>query len=120
LGVQHVSHILDDFIFFAPKGSTQCKKDLITFMALCQQVGLPIKMSKTVWPATKVQLHGIEADTATMHLRLPQDKLVELRCKVYNYVLGTAVIFKGVKKVCSHTNKVLSQCDAHVQFGFLI
>jgi hypothetical protein len=81
-GVQHASHILDDFIFFAPEGSDQCKKDLITFMALCQQVGLPVKKSKTVWPGTKVQLHGIEVDTATMHLRLPQDKLVELRCKV--------------------------------------
>jgi hypothetical protein len=80
--VQHVSHILDDFIFFSPQGSDTCKKSLHTFMALCQHVGLPIKQSKTVWPSTRVQLHGIEVDTSTMHLRLPPDKLADLKSKV--------------------------------------
>ena len=38
-------------------------------------VGIPVKHSTTVQPATCVTVHGIEVDTNMMQARLPQDKL---------------------------------------------
>jgi hypothetical protein len=75
LNVQHMSHILDDFIFFGPQDSLECKRGLDTFMVLANSLNLPIKHEKTVTPATCVELHGILVDTVTMQLRLPSDKL---------------------------------------------
>lgn len=75
LSVPHMSHILDDFIFFGPPSSPICKRSLDTFMVLAQSLKLPVKEEKTVLPSTKVELHGITVDTITMELTLPPDKL---------------------------------------------
>jgi len=82
LGVQRMSHILDDFIFFGPPKSPVCKRSLDTFLTLASALDLPIKESKTVLPSTKVTLHGIEVCTGSMSLHLPQAKLEEMRDKV--------------------------------------
>jgi hypothetical protein len=79
LNINHMSHILDDFIFFSRKGTNHCRKALTSFLALCHRLGLPITEAKTVWPSTRVQLHGLEVDTTTMELRLPPDKLADLK-----------------------------------------
>ena len=75
LDVRFTSHILDDFIFFGHPDTNECQKFLNTFLALSQQINLPVKASKTVLPSTTVTLHGIEVDTIKMEIRLPQDKL---------------------------------------------
>ena len=69
LNVQHMSHILDDFMFFS-------------FLHLAASLNLPVKAEKTVYPSTSVCLHGIEVDTTTMSMRLPEDKLLDARLKV--------------------------------------
>ena len=78
MSVDHMSHILDDFIFFGPPQSTHAQSALDAFTALCQDIGLPIKHSKTVLPSTRVQLHGILVDSTSMSLSLPADKVTKL------------------------------------------
>ena len=82
LNVKHMSHILDDFMFFSPPASPKCSTYLKTFLHLAASLNLPVKAEKTVHPSTSVCLHGIEVDTATMSMRLPEDKLLEARRKV--------------------------------------
>lgn len=82
LGILHMSHILDDFIFFGPPDSPICNRGLQAFFCLAASLGLPIKHSKTVLPATCVILHGIEVDTVAGELRLPFDKLEQARTLV--------------------------------------
>ena len=82
LQVLHMSHILDDFIFFGPPSSQECHRYLTSFLTLANSLNLPIKHNKTVQPTTNIILHGIEVDTTTMSIRLPQDKLQEARDKV--------------------------------------
>ena len=82
LNVTVMSHILDDFIFFGPPSSTQCKNHLRTFIELAGSLNLPVKTEKTIEPTTCAILHGIEVNTKTMTLRLPQEKLIEARQKV--------------------------------------
>ena len=82
LGVRHVSHILDDFIFFGPFGSPLCATGLQAFIALTDSLNIPLRMDKTVLPSNVVSLHGIEIDTDLMQMRLPHDKLLEARYKI--------------------------------------
>jgi len=77
LGVLHMSHILDDFMFFGKSNTSQCNLYLHSFLQLAKSIGLPIKASKTVHPTTLVQLHGLEVCTVTMEVRLPQDKVAK-------------------------------------------
>ena len=82
LGVQHMSHILDDFIFFGAPNSSSCSTGLQAFITLADSLNIPLRADKTVLPSTLVILHGIEVDTSSMRIRLPQDKLLDCRAKV--------------------------------------
>ena len=82
LEVRHVSHILDDFIFFGADKSSHCSLGLHAFLALAKSLNIPIHHDKTVLPTTTVSLHGIEFDTIHMQMRLPQDKLASARSQV--------------------------------------
>ena len=55
-----VSHILDDFIFIGLPNSLRCLQDLNLFMALENELSIPIKHAKTCFPATLITAHGIE------------------------------------------------------------
>lgn len=47
----------------------------MSFYKLAQDIGLPIKPSKTVLPTTTLTFLGLELDTVKFETRLPQDKL---------------------------------------------
>lgn len=79
LGLQHMLHILDDFLILGPPSSSQCLDDLNTFLSLCKYVGVPIKSSKTELPSTVMTFMGLVLDSDLMEARLPQDKLDKLR-----------------------------------------
>ena len=80
--VLHMSHILDDFMFFGPPSSNTALQALHRFQAVTDYLSIPIKHSKTVFPTTWAILHGIEVDMTTMELRLPEDKLITALDKV--------------------------------------
>lgn len=84
LSVHHTSHILDDFIFFGKPNTTECRKYLHSFLSMAEEINLPVKDSKTVWPTTSVILHGILVDTCAMQLSLPDDKVQAARQTVDN------------------------------------
>jgi hypothetical protein len=78
----HVSHILDDFIFFGPSDSPRCSNALAAFLHVAASTSIPINDKKTVNPSTTVSLHGIEVDTVALSLRLPTDKKEDLLRKL--------------------------------------
>jgi hypothetical protein len=104
LDIVHMSHILDDFIFFSPSSSNQCTQSLRTFLALCQRVGLPVSEAKTVWPACLVQLHGLEVDTVKMELRLPMDKLSDLKKQVATMYRRKKVTLRELQSLLGSLN----------------
>ncbi|MCP3932380.1 MAG: hypothetical protein GY705_25190, partial [Bacteroidetes bacterium] len=73
--IQNMSHILDDFLFFGKAESRECELGLQAFLSLCKSLGLEVKPEKTVWPSTRVELHGILFDSLEMSLSLPADKV---------------------------------------------
>lgn len=72
-GVGTMSHILDDFIFFA-KSQEVCASYQDKFEYLCRDLNLPIKHAKTVRPCQLLELHGLLTDTLNRTVALPQDK----------------------------------------------
>jgi hypothetical protein len=78
-GIQHMLHILDDFLFLGPPKSAICGRSLSQFMSLCQVLGVPIKNEKTVGPSTTLTFLGIELDTLAMEARLPLDKVDKIK-----------------------------------------
>ena len=58
---------------------------------MSEDIGIPIKVDKTVYPTTTLTFLGLEIDTFTIELRLPEDKLIQLREKL--------IYFKTRKKV---------------------
>ena len=77
--VSDLVHILDDFMFFGPASSDVCRLSLDAFMEMAAFINLPVKEEKTVFPSTCATLFGIEVDTVAWELRLPMEKLVNLR-----------------------------------------
>ena len=104
LKVPFMSHILDDFIFFGPPQSSRCNQSLQSFLMLCESLQLPIKPEKTVLPSTSVTLHGIEVDTSSMTIRLPQEKLSELRSKVASMSVKKKSTLKDLQSLLGSLN----------------
>lgn len=52
------------------------------FYKQAQDIGLPIKPSKTVLPTTTLTFLGLELDTVKFEICLPEDKLVSLMVEV--------------------------------------
>ncbi|XP_033738733.1 uncharacterized protein LOC117326194 isoform X1 [Pecten maximus] len=79
-----VVHILDEFLFIAPPGTSKCQEDLDNFLEFCRCTHIPIKDSKTVLPCTLLTFLGIELDSSKMEARLPMDKIMKAR-QLYIY-----------------------------------
>ena len=83
--VAYVWHLLDDFVVCGPPDSPACTESLKCVLDLAESLGVPINHSKTVAPTPCLTVVGIEVDTDSMQLRLPEDKLLHARdlCKQF-------------------------------------
>ena len=78
-GVCPIMHYLDDFLLVGTPDGQDCSRSLDTFLTMCDCLGVPIAWDKLVGPTTVLTFLGIEIDTHSMQLRLPEAKLNELR-----------------------------------------
>ena len=81
-GVQHVEHYLDDFATYGPPQSTECQQNVDIIKSVCDELGVPLAEDKLEGPTTKLTLLGIEIDTVSATLRLPEAKLNKLQREV--------------------------------------
>ena len=103
--ISHMSHILDDFIFFG-KTLPHCHSSLSCFFELSNMVNLPIKQPKTVFLSTTVTIHGIEVDRVNQTLALPPDKVTSLRQKLINLVKRKKTTVKEMQSLIGSLNFV--------------
>ena len=76
---QTLYHILDDFLFVGKPNTSECHDALAAFYILAKDINLPIKSENIVLHTTKITFWGLEIDSWTFEIRLPQDKLIHLR-----------------------------------------
>lgn len=69
---------LDDF-FITAETFADCVQALNTLISLLRKLGFQINWNKVVDPTTKLTFLGIEIDSIAMCLRLPEEKLLQVR-----------------------------------------
>ena len=79
---------LDDFLLLGAPASPKCAEALRTLLAICGQLGVPVAEEKTEGPLTTLTFLGIEIDTASLQLRLPQEKLQRLAALLNEWMRG--------------------------------
>ena len=77
-GLAGVVVYLDDFFIMA-ETFHECMEALNETIALLRKLGFSINWNKVVDPSTTITFLGIEIDSMAMCLRLPEDKLVQVR-----------------------------------------
>ena len=78
-GIQTVLHYLDDFLIVGQPNADQCAVDLQRLLEVFASLRVPVAMEKLEGPTTRLVFLGIELDTKSMCMRLPPEKLEELR-----------------------------------------
>jgi len=69
LGIHGCVHVLDDFLFVAPPPKQLCPINLHFFLNMSENIGLPIKADKKVFPTTNLIYFwfrirfGVDGDT---------------------------------------------------------
>ena len=83
-GFPNVVAYLDDF-FICERSSKACAKTLKVLIQLLRKLGFAINWNKVVDPTTKLIFLGIEINSCTMELRLPDDKLASLKIELRTF-----------------------------------
>ena len=78
-GVGWVDHYIDDFVTLGPPQSKQCQSNMEIMHEVCDQLGLPIEPERDKGPATVILFLGTELDSTALEIRLPAEKLDQLR-----------------------------------------
>ena len=104
LGIEHIVHILDDFLIVAPANSSSCNNQLNLFLSMCKNIGVPIKAEKTEFAKTCLIFMGLELDSVAMEARLPLDKLQKLRSLLNFYVRKRTIKLKDLQSLLGLLN----------------
>ena len=78
-GVVNFVHYLDDFLFWSAPGSPDCLRALNLALQLRSTLNLPATLEKVEGPSSSLTFLGIEIDTVAQQLRLPENKLQQLK-----------------------------------------
>ena len=78
-GVTFIIHYLDDYLTMGKEHTKECENNLALIQQICAWLGFPLKAEKMEGPTEILIFLGILIDTLRMELRLPQEKLAELK-----------------------------------------
>ena len=78
VGIAFLLHYLDDFLILNPS-EEGCSQDMESMKNFCKLLGVPLNEKKIFGPSRVLVYLGIEINTVTMTVRLPDDKLWELK-----------------------------------------
>ena len=85
-GASYLLHYLDDFLTAGSPNSVECLANLKVLTSTCKKLGLPLAVEKVEGPLTQLVFLGILIDSATMTMKLPPGKLVELKKLVLEWL----------------------------------
>ncbi len=78
-GAKWLRHYIDDFVSVGRRGTNECAEAMSIFKRTCQWLGMPLDERKEEGPSEVLTFLGLEIDTLKMEVRLPQEKLREMR-----------------------------------------
>lgn len=99
-----ILHYLDDFLFGESNTNCQPGHTLQSFKNICIKMGIPVALDKTCPPSTCLVFLGIEFDTVEMTMRLPSDKLLELRQKIITAIQAKKISLRDMQSLLGSLN----------------
>ena len=97
-GIGKGLHYLDDFILVAANMDLALRqKD--TLLSIFGKLNIPIEISKLEGPSSCLTFLGIEVDTVSFQLRLPKDKLMNLKESLRDSVLRRTISKKELQRL---------------------
>ena len=106
-GVSHIMHYLDDFLVLGAPYAPECANNLAVLRAVFDELGVPLAEHKTAGPTATLVFLGVSVDSVSLMLRLPEDKLSELRGIIQTW-LGRKVT--TVRELQSLVGKLENAC----------
>lgn len=103
LGIAHVVHILDDFLFIENSRQSALSK-FKKFLDVCADIGIPLAADNTVLPTQVIEFLGITIDVMQKETRLPKDKVEKCRKLVYQYQNKKACTLKEIQSLVGFFN----------------
>ena len=74
-----VIHYLDDFFIIGSPLNAECINYLVTLRAIFGDLGVPLVEHKMVGPSRSIDFLGVNLDSISLQLSLPDEKLKELK-----------------------------------------
>lgn len=97
---KNIDHYLDDFLFAGESNTLDCQNLMNNFDTVCNRLGVPVAKEKTEGPTTKLQYLGFLIDTEKMLIKIPDEKILELKSKI-KFVLGRKkVTLRDLQSLC--------------------
>ena len=84
-GVTILFNYLDDFLTLGKPGSNECQLNLTSMLATCNSTGLPVEVDKCQGPVSCILFLGMELDSVALEIRLPGDKLANLKSLLHSW-----------------------------------
>lgn len=103
LGITHVVHILDDFLFIENSKQSALSK-FKKFLDVCADKGIPLAADKTVLPTQVIEFVGITIDVRQKETQLPRDKVEKCRTLLYQYQNKKACTLKEIQSLVGDLN----------------
>ena len=79
-------HYLDDFLTMGAEHTCKWQLNLEKLVDLCRRLGMPLKWQKLEGPTTTLVFLGILLDSQKMEMRLPEEKLQELKLLIASWM----------------------------------
>ncbi len=86
-GLTWILKYLDDILTIGAPDTEERSSNLHTITYTCQELGLPLASEKLEGPTSKLTFQGIELDSSAMEMRLPSDKLQELKATISSWMV---------------------------------
>ena len=107
LQISSILHLLDDFLIVAPTAELWYKQ-LQLFLDVCQYLGVPMVLEKTVGPLPILSFAGIELHMQLQLARLPKDKLDKCTDLISNLLRRKKVTLVELQSMTGLLNFVCS------------
>ena len=95
----NIDHYLDDFLFAGEGNTDVCNSLMNTFSIVCDRLNVTIVIGKTVGPTTVLEYLEVNIDTVNMLVKIPDDKILELKEKPYFVLKSKKVTLKVLQSI---------------------
>ena len=101
--IQHVLHLLDDFLTIDEPDSFP-ERTMAILTLVFKKLGIPLSTHKTVGPATVVEYLGIILDSCRMEARLPADKITRIADILCSFMTKRTCTKQELLSLLGHLN----------------